>query len=86
MSGQTDETAEVFTTSDPVELQVAQGILEEAGIEYAVRDLHMSAYPFTVGLLGEMRLVVSVWDEEEARRLLAEAVLDGELSGPNARG
>lgn len=82
MSELTDETAEVFVTSDQVELQVALGILEEAGIEAAVRDMHMSAYPFSVGLLAEMRLVVSVWDEEEARRLLAEAAEDGVLTGP----
>lgn len=81
MSEITAETAEVFVTSDPVELQVAQGILEEAGISAVVRDLHMSAYPFSVGLLGEMRLVVSVWAEEEAKRLLFEAVEDGALNG-----
>lgn len=79
MSKLDDQTAEVFITSDPVELQVAQGVLEEAGIGAAVRDLHMSAYPLAVGLLAEWRLVVSVWDEEEARRLLLDAVSDGAL-------
>lgn len=62
-------------------MQVAAGILEEEGIKAVVRDLHMSAYPFNVGLLGELRLVVSVWDADQARKLLAQGVADGELAG-----
>lgn len=80
-AGDSDETAEVFLTSDPIDMQVAVGILEEEGIKAVVRDLHMSACPFNVGLLGELRLVVSIWDADQARELLAQGVADGELTG-----
>jgi len=74
-----DGTAEVFITADPVEMQVAVGILEEDGIEGIVRDLHMSSYPMNVGLLGELRLVVAAGMADEARRILLAAVEDGAL-------
>lgn len=78
---ETDETAEVYLTGDILDLQVAEGVLSDEGIEPVVRDLHMSAYPFSIGLLGEYRVVVSAWEREAALAVLSQAVADGVLSG-----
>ena len=72
-------TEEIYLTHDPLEVEIARGLLEDAGIEAAVRDLTMRAYPLTLGLLGEYRLLVPSAEALEARRLLAGATEDGVL-------
>lgn len=82
----TDRTAEVFLTNDPLEIEMARGILEDSGIEAAVRDLTSRPYPLTLGLMGEYRLVVAETCAAEAGEILADAVEDGILPGGTVLG
>ncbi len=75
-----DYAVEVFVTTNPVELEAAKGVLEEAGIPTTVRDLTSRPYPLHVGgLMAELRLVVADVNSEAARELLKEGIEDGYL-------
>jgi len=63
---------ELFRTNNLVYLSFAQAVLEDAGIETAVFDTHMSVLDGSIGILPR-RLMVADDEEAVARRLLAEA-------------
>lgn len=74
-----EDTAEVYITGDPLEIGIAQSILEEAGFDSRVRDFTLKAYPSSLGNMGEYRLAVSAAEAAEARGVLKEAFADGVL-------
>jgi hypothetical protein len=76
-----EEVLEVYLATDQVEVQVAVGILEDAEIPSEVRDLTARAYPLSVGLLGELRIIVAPDAAELAMEVLQAGVEDGALSG-----
>ena len=63
---------ELFKTNNPVELNFAQAVLKEAGIQSVVFDANMSVMDGSMVILPQ-RLMVSDSDEIEARKLLKEA-------------
>jgi hypothetical protein len=71
---------DVFVTSDVIELSVAAGILEAAGLEPRLRDLTVRPYPVSIGPLGEKRIAVPPDQARLARELLGAALADGALT------
>lgn len=64
---------EVLKTNNPVELNFAEVILADAGIEAVVFDGHMSVLDGSMVILPR-RLMVGDDDEARAKHLLTEAL------------
>ncbi|MBI2878353.1 MAG: DUF2007 domain-containing protein [Candidatus Rokubacteria bacterium] len=64
---------EVFRARDQAEALVIQGLLRAHGITCLLRTTHLapSVHPFTVGDLGEVRILVAEADGPESRLLLS---------------
>ncbi len=67
-----DELVMVGRYQDPVEAQMAKGMLESQGIECVLQGVNSNA---VMPLAFRVRLEVMQRDEREARALLAEAEL-----------
>jgi hypothetical protein len=65
---------EVLRSNDFVIISFAQSVLREAGIDYFLADLHMSAAEGSIGAFPR-RLQVAAEDAPQARRQLQEAGL-----------
>ncbi|HET8640861.1 MAG TPA: DUF2007 domain-containing protein [Pseudonocardiaceae bacterium] len=63
---------ELLRSNDPVLMSFATSLLEDAGIEHNVVDLHMSVIEGSIGALPS-RLLVEQDRYDEARGLLVEA-------------
>lgn len=70
---------EVYETGTAIEVEVARGILADAGVESTVRDLSLRAIPVNFGGLSGYRVLVPAEVAPYARELLWEAVEDGAL-------
>jgi hypothetical protein len=70
---------ELLRSNDPVLLSFVQALLNEAGIRHQTFDQNMSVMEGSIGILPR-RILVPRDDHEEARRILAEAGLERELS------
>ncbi len=70
---------ELLRTNDAVLLSFVQALLKEAGIEHTLADQHMSVVEGSLGVLPRRILVLRA-EHAEAKRLLAEAGLERELS------
>ena len=69
---------ELVRTNNAVLISAISALLDEAGIPYFVLDQNMSVLEGSIGILPR-RLMVAEEDAEEARTLLANAGLEGEL-------
>lgn len=65
---------EVLRSNDPVVISFAQSVLQDAGIQSFVADLHMSVAEGSIGAFPR-RLQVATADWENARRALTDARL-----------
>jgi hypothetical protein len=70
---------ELLRSNDAVLISFAEALLRDAGIEHAVVDRNMSIAEGSIGILPR-RVLVPRSRSEEARRLLIDAGLGGELS------
>lgn len=70
---------ELFRSNDAVLISFAEALLKEAGIAHAVVDQNMSVMEGSLGILPR-RVLVARDQHESARRILAEAGLERELS------
>jgi len=67
----------VFTTYNPAEAHIIAGRLQSAGFHpWVHQEPGGSALGITVGLLGEMRVLVLEQEYEAAQHLLEESVAD----------
>ncbi len=69
---------ELLRTNDLILLSLVEAILSGGGIRYFVADRHMSALEGSTGFMPR-RLLVAEDQASQARRLLDEAGLAGEL-------
>ncbi|WP_086998018.1 DUF2007 domain-containing protein [Rhizobium sullae] len=69
---------ELIRANDPVLLSYAQSLLEDAGIHCFVADQGMSILEGSLGMLPR-RLLVGEERADQARRILTDAGLAGEL-------
>jgi hypothetical protein len=70
---------ELLRSNDPVLISFAEALLKEAGIEHATVDQNMSIVEGSLGILPR-RMLVARHQHENARRILADAGLEKELS------
>ena len=63
---------EILKTNNPVELNFAQAVLKDMGIEAVVFDTNMSVLDGSMVILPQ-RLMVANEDETQARALLKDA-------------
>jgi putative signal transducing protein len=75
---------EVLRSNDFVIISFAQAVLRDAGIEYFLADLHISAAEGSIGAFPR-RLQVADDDAKQARRVLQTAGLETWLVGEGAR-
>jgi hypothetical protein len=75
---------ELLRTNDLVLISLVEAILSGENLRYVVADRHMSALEGSIGFLPR-RVLVDAALIDRARRLLAEAGLAAELSGPEGR-
>ena len=71
---------EVLRTNDPVLISYLQHVLNDAGIEVFVMDLHTSIVEGSLGVLPR-RLMVLDEDETAAKRLIEEAQAQRSVDG-----
>ncbi len=76
---------ELLRTNNAVTISFAESLLKEAEIEYFVADTHMSILDGSVGILPR-RIMVDGNKLTQARRLMQEADLGGELPAQPIRG
>lgn len=69
---------ELIRANDPVLLSYAQSLLKDAGIHCFVADQDMSILEGSLGMLPR-RLLVEEERADQARRILTDAGLAGEL-------
>lgn len=74
---------EVLRSNDFVIISFAQSVLRDAGVDYFVADLHMSAVEGSIGAFPR-RLTVAAEDWMQARRVLSEAGLEAWLVADGA--
>lgn len=70
---------ELVRTNDPVLISFIESLLKEEGILYAVADQNMSLLEGSLGFLPR-RVLVDSDRVEDARKLLVDAGIGGELS------
>jgi hypothetical protein len=75
---------EIIRTNDLVLISFIEALLREAQIGYQVADQNMSVIEGSLGILPR-RILVDADRIEEARGLLTEAGVGGELRAPGAR-
>lgn len=69
---------ELIRTNDPVVISFAEALLRDAGIAFLVADQNMSILEGSIGVLPR-RVLVNEDDLAQARRLLADAGIGGEV-------
>lgn len=72
---------EILRANDPVLISAVEALLNGAGLSVFVADSHMSALEGSIGAFPR-RILVATDEEAQARRLLTEAGLGGELRDP----
>jgi Putative prokaryotic signal transducing protein len=80
--GGESDLVSVAYANDPMEAELIQGLLEDAGIPSALEHLGIDGPQLGFGLLnpggGARRVMVRAGQSQEARTLLAEALVEGE--------
>ncbi len=69
---------ELVRTNDPVVISFIEALLRDAGIIFFVADQNMSMTEGSIGIL-QRRVMVEEGRLDEARKLLAEAGVAGEI-------
>jgi hypothetical protein len=69
---------EIMRSNDPVALSFAESLMKDAGIFAMIADQGMSVLEGSLGIL-QRRLMVESDRADEARRILTDAGLGGEL-------
>ena len=69
---------ELIRANDPVLLSFAESLMKDAGIHYFIADQGMSVLEGSLGMLPR-RLLVDEEMADQARRILIDAGLGGEL-------
>jgi hypothetical protein len=75
---------ELLRTNDIVLISFVEALLRDAGIEPWVADQNMSIIEGSLGVL-QRRIMVPADDLAQARRVLTEAGMAGELEKPKAK-
>lgn len=71
---------ELLRTNDAVLISFVEALLRDAGIAFFVADNNMSVVEGSLGILPR-RVMVAEDDIAEARKLLADAGIAGEIKG-----
>jgi len=71
---------ELLRTNDAVLISFVEALLRDAGVTYFIADSNMSVIEGSIGILPR-RIMVADDRVDEARRLLADAGIAGELEG-----
>lgn len=69
---------ELLRTNDAVLISFVEALLRDAGVTYFIADSNMSVIEGSIGILPR-RIMVAGERIDEARRLLADAGIAGEL-------
>ncbi len=69
---------ELLRTNDAVLISFVEALLRDAGLNYFVADGNMSVVEGSLGILPR-RVMIAKEDGDEARRLLADAGIAGEM-------
>ena len=69
---------ELIRTNDAVIISFVESLLRDAGIDCLIADQNMSVLDGSLGILPR-RIMVSDDDADEARRIIADAGIAGEM-------
>ena len=64
---------DIYTTTEESEAAIIVGVLNSAGIECRVESSKLSAFPVSVGKLGEVKVLVPIDEFEKAGMVLESA-------------
>lgn len=71
---------ELMRTNDAVLISFVDALLRDAGVSFFVADKNMSVIEGSLGILPR-RVMVDENDVDQAREILRDAGIDGELKG-----
>lgn len=71
---------ELIRTNDVVVISFVESLLRDAEIDFFIADQNMSILEGSLGILAK-RVMVATDDLAQARRILTDAGIDGELKG-----
>lgn len=71
------EIVMVFESDDLVAFELAKSVLDEAGVEYLVREDPPAGYGFSPILLPVRRILMPAYRKDEALELIAAAQQEG---------
>ena len=69
---------ELLFTYDNVEAEIVKDLLEAEDVQVVVKSSKISPYPVSIGLMGEIRILVKSEDLEKARDVLSVMKQDQE--------
>lgn len=72
---------ELMRTNDPVLISFVESLLRDAGLTVFVADQNMSVVEGSIGILPR-RVMIAEDELEDARRVLTEAGMEGEITAP----
>jgi len=77
-----DEWIELCSTTADYEAHLIEGLLESNGIPVRLKSYRVSQFPFDVGHIGEIKILVRAEDLENAQAIIKDAGKeDGEEQG-----
>ncbi|MGA1844356.1 MAG: DUF2007 domain-containing protein [bacterium] len=68
-----EEWVELCSTTADYEARLIEGLLESNGIPVQLKSYRVSQFPFDVGHIGEIKILVRADDLESAQAVLQEA-------------
>lgn len=75
---------ELCATNTDYEAHLISGLLESNGIHVQIRSFRVSQFPFDIGHIGEIKVMVPEADLEEAKKILKNVDNDS-MESPDGR-
>jgi len=67
---------DIHTTTNEYEANIIKGLLESEGIHCLLKSFRVTQFPFDIGHLGEIKLLVPSIEAEKSKRLISRHLSD----------
>ncbi|MEW6381406.1 MAG: DUF2007 domain-containing protein [bacterium] len=67
---------EIYATTSEYEARIIKGLLESEGIFCLLRSSRVAQFPFDIGQLGEVKIMVPMTEVETGKQILQDYLTD----------